>query len=119
MTPQTTVVPTSDPHDVDISVYRDEDTVGHLLTTEPRDPGWLGNPYADLDVEHRQAVAMFPRTLFNELEARPALRNHLGGLKGARLGCDCPYAGEPEPLCHGDVLAAVIDRALVPAGGDG
>jgi hypothetical protein len=41
--------------------------------------------------------------------SRPELLERVGELKGKRLGCWCKTKGDPNALCHGDVLAELAD----------
>jgi len=97
----------------------------NLLTAEPGDPGWLGNPYlteeAGGEWSREESVAAFTSALFRLLEEDSDLLEAVAGLRGEVLGCWChtleETGQEHADDCHADVIARVVDRAIVRASG--
>lgn len=107
-----TVCHVDEPHDV--SICRGPDGEASLATVDVGEPGWLGNPYRFVDNggtwPREEAVEMYMQAVFQRIDDDPEFVAALGDLKGARLGCTCRTSDQEEPLCHGDVLADIIDR---------
>lgn len=84
----------------------------HLLNTDPREDGWLGNPYRleDYGNNRVKVISLYHRDFKKRLKDPKFKRALLGILKGCqkpkiRLGCFC------HPLaCHGHVIADWINR---------
>ncbi|WP_152422322.1 DUF4326 domain-containing protein [Haloarcula marismortui] len=95
----------------------------NLITADVEEAGWLGNPYvteeAGGDYSREESVAAFTHSFLELLEGDPELRSAVGQLRGEVLGCWCHTLEEHEDgdLCHADVIARVVDRALVRSGG--
>jgi uncharacterized protein DUF4326 len=82
--------------------------VANLARGEPFDvyigrPGPWGNPFV-LGRDGDRATVIARHAAW--ITGQPALMARLGELRGRVLGCHC----KPEP-CHGDILAALADRA--------
>ena len=72
--------------------------------------GYFGNPFKlpfGLDSPETRAgvVEQFREYFLGRIEKDPEYRQAVEGLRGRRLGCFC----KPKP-CHGDVIAAWLDR---------
>jgi len=99
----------------DCSVYigrhrTNDDELRHLNNTAIGERGWLGNPYRLEDGYSREeSVARFTRDLLSRVDSDPEFRRALYQLQGETLGGWCQGVDEDEPLCHGEVLARVID----------
>lgn len=102
-----------DETDVYIGRHGDDGEHDFLTVGEPGAAGWLGNPYP-VDVFGREeSVAMFTHALLTELEERPELRRELvERCRGNVLGCWCQRIDEDGPLCHGEVIARVVDDVI-------
>jgi hypothetical protein len=85
-----------------------------LANTTPGEQGWLGNPFQFQSNggswPREDAVAMYVQAVFQRLDEDPEFGRQLASLKGSRLGCECRYSDEEEPLCHGDALADIVER---------
>jgi hypothetical protein len=89
---------------------------GEDLLTDDVDvgePGWLGNPYDVETFGREDAVSMYKDALLTRLENRPQWARELARVRGDVLGCYCRRLDENSPTCHADVIAAVVDRALL------
>jgi len=82
--------------------------------------GWLGNPYSADEFGREQAVGMFLEQFDLALQRDPELRRELvERCRGKRLGCWCQRLDDDGPTCHGEVIAAYVDRVLVESDGGG
>ncbi|MDS0243112.1 MULTISPECIES: DUF4326 domain-containing protein [unclassified Haloferax] len=106
--------------DYDVYIGRGAGEEETIITVPIEERGWLGNPFVfeeDGGTWPRdEGVAMFMHVLFQRMDDDPELVNALGHLKGKRLACHCRRSDEANPKCHGDVLAAVIDRISPKSG---
>ena len=106
--------------DYDVHIGRRSDENDTIITVSIGERGWLGNPFMfeeDGGTWARdEGVAMFMHALFQRMDDDPEFVDALGQLKGKRLACHCRRSDEAEPKCHGDVLAAVIDRISPKSG---
>lgn len=105
---KTTVVNLRETDDFDVYVGRSES--GHMGDVEPKNKGWLGNPFPVNDDRTRQeAVASFIDAFEHKLNNNPTFREHVNDLRGKTLGCYC----HPKP-CHGHVIATYLNTGTVP-----
>lgn len=108
-----------DETDVYIGRHGDGGEDDFLTVDEPGEPGWLGNPYPVEEFGREESVAMFTNALLVELEERPELRRELvERCRGKVLGCWCQRVDEDGPLCHGEVIARVVDDVIQKADSD-
>jgi hypothetical protein len=102
-----------DETDVYIGRHGDDGEDDFLSVDEPGAAGWLGNPYPVEVFGREESVAMFTHALLTELEERPGLRRELvERCRGKVLGCWCQRVDEDGPLCHGEVIARVVDDVI-------
>lgn len=78
------------------------------IRNSPPGESW-GNPYRLDKYSRGTSIRKFTALLDRLCEEHPVYRLHLCDLNGKLLGCHCRAAGESEPACHGDVLAARAD----------
>ena len=98
--------------DYDIYIGRGDGGDAHLVNTPIGETGWLGNPYKTQpqgEYTREQSIALYCREVLHQVDHNPEFVSALARLKGQRLACYCRRARETEPVCHGDVLVAVID----------
>ncbi|AZH26828.1 DUF4326 domain-containing protein [Haloplanus aerogenes] len=102
-----------DETDVYIGRHGDGGEHDFLSVDESGAAGWLGNPYPVEVFGRQESVAMFTHALLTELEERPELRRELvERCRGKVLGCWCQRLDEDGPLCHGEVIARVVDDVI-------
>ena len=96
-----------------VYIGRDRDADGNLLhmnNTPIGERGWLGNPYPlDQGYTREESVSNFVEDLLERIDSSPEFRKALFELQEETLGCWCQQLDEDGPLCHGEVLARVID----------
>jgi len=81
----------------------------HMLNTEPRTRGWLGNPYRLEEHGTRdEVVVQFAVAFARKMLANDDFEEAVNTLEGQTLGCWCaPKA------CHGDVIATYLNDGML------
>lgn len=77
----------------------------HMMNTDPRERGWLGNPYIVNNEDERiDAVLNFLDDFVDKLKSDEEFYNEVKKIEGRNLGCFCA-----PKLCHGDVIIKFIE----------
>lgn len=97
--------------DVYIGRRRVDGELKHMNNTEVGEPGWLGNPYPVDECESRtESLNKFAADLEKRVNEDAEFRKAVAELDSSDLGCWCRTRGSRKPLCHGDMIKAVIQQ---------
>jgi hypothetical protein len=81
-----------------------------MLTREPTERGWLGNPYklksSGGNYTRDQSIERFRELFLDKIEDDPEFRKAVENLQGKRLGRWC----SPDEKCHGDVIKNWVEE---------
>ncbi|MFB6296464.1 MAG: DUF4326 domain-containing protein [Halobacteriales archaeon] len=102
-----TVCHKDEPHDV----YGGRASNRSILTADPGQSGWLGNPHKmtdDTRRERQRVIARFVPAFYGRLRSDPAFRQAVHDLAGQRVGGWCQHAAADGPRCHLEVLDAFL-----------
>lgn len=81
-----------------------------MQDVEPRNRGWLGNPFTLDDYSREESIEKFREAFEDRLERDDEFRAAVRDLAGQRLGCWCQSLDADGPACHGEVIAEHADR---------